>query len=933
MPDSVPNQPALHPTDDLPIDQTLADIGYNEPLKRQTPLDESENERPTLFDAPPSKPEARSNDDFQPGQVVQSEDGRARYEIQKVLHGGMGVVYLSYDLNDGTPIALKSIQTAVLSAGVAGIRERFYHEALTWIQLGKHPHIVQARTIQTLNGRPHIVLECINGADGLGTDLRGWIEHSQIDLTMALQFALQIAWAMDYATTQRPGLVHRDLKPANILVTFDGFAKVTDFGLAYSLADRQIAQRLLNPDTPDEVPKDIRLTRAGTIMGTAAYMSPEQTRGTSVDQRADIYALGVILYEMLVERPPFVYADWEALSVAHQTEAPAFDPIAEKLIPASVRDFTLACLEKRPESRPQTWAAVVTDLTRLYFDQTGHSLSSQTDGIQLELREVMSKAYGLTEIGHIPEALAEYERALQIAPPQEMAHVWARKGRTQRVAGQFDVAIDSLETSLEFDPDFAWTWRQLGVALDKAGRLDEALTAARNAYRLDPRDSWGGFNLAKLLVRKGERDEALPLLTRILDQDPAQAQSHALLGDLLSDMRQDEDALAAYDRAVQLIPHDPIFWKKKGKVLRTLGRLEEAAGALRQAATLDRSDGGAWKWYTLGDTLRELGRYAEALGAAQQALRLNAGYARAWGLQADALLHLKRFPEALNATEQAVRLDPAYSWAHRLRGVLLDRLDQPTEALAAYDRSLEHNGGDVWAWQGRAKVLARIGRRSEALESFGKAASFSSRSIRFWLIQAEELLRVNAPEEAQAAALRARDLELDNGGAWRLLGEALRRRGRYKQAYEAFDRATQLNPADSRAWDGRGQALSRLDELDEALSSFERAIQLAPRAVWYRLHQIEPLMKLGYHAEALDAAEGATRAAPQSIAAWEAVGRVMRRLDRHLDALAAYDRALRYDPDNAEVWRGKAKAYDALGDQAQAAACYQRLAALGQRPS
>jgi tetratricopeptide (TPR) repeat protein len=885
---------------------------------------DASDDNPTLPDMPLSarliaaRP-LHPDEDFRPGDEVKSEDGRSSYKIEKVMSGGMGVVYLAFDLNEKIPVALKTIQSAVLNSGIPGIRERFYHEALTWIQLGKHPNIVQARTIQTINGRPHIVLEYISGAEGLGTDLRGWITHRQLDLTLCLQFALQIAWAMGYATQQRPGLVHRDLKPANILISVDGIAKVTDFGLVYSLADREIAAG----QRPAE---DVQLTRAGTIMGTAAYMSPEQARAESVDQRADIYALGILLFEMLTGQLPFPYLDWEMLVEAHTQETPRFPPIAEKTIPAPIREFTLRCLAKSVTDRPADWDAVIRDLTALYQAQTGEAPANLLEGEKLELQDRLGKAYGLAELGHLTEALTEYDHALEAYP--DSPHLWARKGRAHRIAGQIEAAITALEQALYLNPEFAWAWRQYGVALDMAGRHAAALSAFEKAVALRPQDSWSTYNLAKLLVHLNRRDEALNYLNSTVENDPNHAQSHNLLGELLLEMGQTTDALNAFDAALRINPNAPVVWRRKGNALRKLGRLEEAVAAYRQAATSDRSADGAWKWYTLGDTLRELKRYPEALGAAQQALRADPSYVKAWTLQADVLLHLGRYDEALNAADQAVRLEPASSWLHRVRAVLLDRLNRPNEALAAYDSAIRLKENDAWAWQGRGLILLRMDKRPEALQAFQKAETFAPEGIRFWLRQAEALLRAREYDRTLAAVQKIHQIDPQNLEGFRLAGTASLRRGRFIPALDAFNAALQITQDNDRVWDGRGQTLMEMEDYAEALACFENAVNRAPRNLWYRLRMIEPLLKLGYLAEAQDTAEGVTRTDSNSAEAWEALGRVLMARDQPAEALSAFEQALQHNSKLGRAWYGKGKAYSALGDEANASACFGRVAEL-----
>ncbi|MBN2472663.1 MAG: serine/threonine protein kinase, partial [Anaerolineae bacterium] len=226
--------------------------------------------------------EAAAGDEFVPGERIED-----RYEVAHVLRGGMGVVYLCYDHEQRAPVAIKSFQSRFF--GNERAVARFVQEALTWIRLEKHTHIVQARLVRTIKDRPHIFLEHVSGPEGLGSDLQAWIDHSRISLPQAVTFALHIALGMQHAVRKVPGLVHRDLKPANILVSHDEVAKVTDFGLV-----RSVDAAYVPPAS--EADEDVsRLTRGGAIVGTAPYMSPEQCRAEDVDERSDIYAFGCIL--------------------------------------------------------------------------------------------------------------------------------------------------------------------------------------------------------------------------------------------------------------------------------------------------------------------------------------------------------------------------------------------------------------------------------------------------------------------------------------------------------------------------------------------------------------------------------------------------------------------------------------------------------------
>jgi serine/threonine protein kinase len=203
------------------------------------------------------------------------------YEIVEPLGaGGMGEVYKARDARLNRTVAIKTSH--------AQFSDRFEREARAIAALN-HPNICQLYDV----GPDYLVMELIDGPT-----LAGRIAGGRIPPAEALPIARQIAEALEAA--HEKGIVHRDLKPANIKITPDGAVKVLDFGLAKSEAAAAAAADSTNSPTLTISP-----TRAGMILGTAAYMSPEQARGAAVDQRSDIWSFGAVMYEMLAGRPAF----------------------------------------------------------------------------------------------------------------------------------------------------------------------------------------------------------------------------------------------------------------------------------------------------------------------------------------------------------------------------------------------------------------------------------------------------------------------------------------------------------------------------------------------------------------------------------------------------------------------------------------------------
>ncbi len=259
--------------------------------------------------------------------------------LEKLGEGGMGVVYKAEDLTLGRTVALKFLPPD--SVAREEDRARLVHEARAAAAL-LHPNICPIHEISEAEGRTFIAMACIEGRS-----LKDRIDDGPLPLDEALSLARQLGDAL--ASAHAKGIIHRDIKPANIMLTAEGRPMLMDFGLA-------------------KVSGTTKLTRTGTTMGTVAYMSPEQVQGREADHRSDIWALGVVLYEMVSGRAPFG-GDYEAAMLySILNEDP--EPLAVEGgdIPAGLDGIIAKALAKDPGHRYQGAAELVADLDALARD-------------------------------------------------------------------------------------------------------------------------------------------------------------------------------------------------------------------------------------------------------------------------------------------------------------------------------------------------------------------------------------------------------------------------------------------------------------------------------------------------------------------------------------------------------------------------------------
>ena len=467
-----------------------------------------------------------------------------RFQIQQEIgRGGMAVVYRAHDRHLDRYVAIKVLSPNLSNA--MGV-ERFQREIALMAKL-VHPGIVALFDSGEADGRLYYVMPFV-----AGENLRIRLQRERrMPVDDAIGFGADVCEALAYA--HGAGIVHRDVKPENIF-SVSGRAVLADFGIAHIAG---------TPDTSSH------LTSDGMVLGTVAYMSPEQASGApQIDGRSDLYSLGCVLYEMLSGAPPFTADQPMAMLMKHLTEAPR--PLRERNdgITITVGDLIDSLLAKQPDSRPANAGDVARALRAARNSgETMAAPAPPSDANRLVTEGFRSIHYGMSSgpavRTHLEEAGVYFKRALALEPRNARAltgmanwhYTMARAGLMPtdaafatgrefildalaaddrcaevhdslgKIALYYDddahSALRHIERSVSLDPDNAEARRFQSVVYKVLGRIDESIAAAKAGTKLSP-DLPGLWNgLGDALMSAGRNAEAVDALRRAITIQPA----------------------------------------------------------------------------------------------------------------------------------------------------------------------------------------------------------------------------------------------------------------------------------------------------------------------------------------------------------------------------------------------------------------------------
>lgn len=494
-----------------------------------------------------------------------------RYEVFKILSGGMGIVYICYDHKFKSPIALKTYHESIFFSEKA--RKVFEREALIWTELEKYPYIVRAYWIEKLGGRLFIALEYV-APDTYGRNTLSHYLNYHLSVEEIVKISLQFCYGIKYAYSKGVD-AHRDIKPENIMITADKTVKITDFGLAKAFSETQ-----LEGDFVPSVEKpslSIFQSKGKSICGTMPYMAPEQFDGRA-DIRTDIYSYGVVLFQMASGgRLPFIGKNFQEYEELHRHKK--VPSIFHPLLPIIKR-----CLMKDPWERYQNFFMLKEDLRKLYRRTTGKTFRPPRIP-KLEVSELFNKGISLSILGKYEEANSCFDGILKIEPRDEEA--WLHKGIVLGELNRHDEAIKCFDEAIRINPEMADALYCKGTILNKSEDPNEAIKCFNKALEIDPRNANVWFNMGNSYYRLKIFEKALHCYDEAVRNNPAHINAWIQKGFSCGSLEQIDEAIRCFEEAIKLDPKNAKAWFSKALAEDEAGKTEDAIKSLRNFIMLE----------------------------------------------------------------------------------------------------------------------------------------------------------------------------------------------------------------------------------------------------------------------------------------------------------------------------------------------------------
>lgn len=794
----------------------------------------------------------------------------------------MGSVWLAEDTRLHRQVALKTLRPADDDDSPA--RARLMREARAAAALN-HPHIAAVYDVLENNGHVVIVFEYVEGET-----LAARLAREQLPASAALDIGCQIAGALVAAHTH--GIVHRDLKPANVIVGAEGQVKVLDFGIARTLS---IGTTLTS---------DGHTATGIGLIGTPAYAAPEQMVSGAVDERADLYALGVMLFEMICGRRPFTGSDPIALaSTKLGKDAPPLSS-AGVLVPRELEQLVALLLARERGERPTSAASVLARLRAIY-DSMGTAAPAPASKRQmvapvLGIALVLAALVSLGVWGPLRRSSERADAGPPVVAVLPLVNISGDGSNDFLAAGIAESLISSLAAlpsvivlsraavtearnrtaeSSVLARDLGATYLVEGSVQESGGRLRVSLTLVRP----DRSVAWGDN-------AEGVIDQIFDLQSRLATMLTAALDVRVSAAERLrmnSQVTTSPEALNAYWQGRALLDRRDVD-----------GNLDSAVAAFNRALALDarfavaQAALGEAFWTQYVDT-RDPSWAQKATEAGLTALRLDPNRAEVRYTLAVTLAGGGRLDEAIEELHRALAMQPNYDDARRQLGQLLGRQGRVDEAVAEYRKALALTPNSSSTYGSMGLMLLGAARYDDAIAAFQKST----------------------------------ELQPDNYFGFQRLGTAYQTVGKVDLALENYEKAIALRPS-AQAFSNIGALHHGRGDFARAVEAYRQAIALRPNASATRRNLGDALAKLGRAAdaraaylEAVRLAEAELKVDPNDVRATASLAVFLAKAGQPDRAQQRIDQALRAAAEDVEVIF-RAAVVAALTDRPQEALGY-----------
>jgi serine/threonine protein kinase/tetratricopeptide (TPR) repeat protein len=712
-----------------------------------------------------------------------------RYHIEaEIGEGGMGKVYKAHDNDLDRTVALKLVRPEL--ARDASSLQRFKQELLLASRIS-HRNILRIHDLGDVGGIKFISMAYIQGMD-----LQDLIEKTgKLQTERVVNIAKQLASALEAAHAE--GVMHRDLKPRNVLITVDDHVFVSDFGLAKSLDAETTA-----------------MTRAGEVLGTPRYMSPEQAESKAADGRSDLYSLGVILYEMATGVVPFTGESSLQVMFQHVQQAPKDPRLVNPEVPEYLATIILKCLEKNPDQRYQSAAELLQDLesgtpptriVRLRIAETGYSKWMFAAmgivllvAVVLAVRPIRERVLGRSSTSATnPGSAAANAKFIAIMPLRVV-------GSDPALQYEAEGVVDALSAKL-------FQMKNVHLASPAAAeKINAADPVTKIAHQL------GSKLIVQGTMQSGAQNK-IDVVLNLSDATGRQLWTKDFSGVREDLLRMEDDIYNDVVTALELKPSEE----------------EQARSALRPT-----ENASAYELYLKGRNIlrgkRDIQGVRSAVDLFEQATKKDASFALAYAGLADACIVMYNLSQdatwsqkALSAAQQAERLNDEIPEVHFALGNAYRTTGKTNEAIAELKRALALAPNSDEGFRHLGDAYMDSGKENDALQAYQQAIDANPYYSLNYNSLGSVYFQLGQIQKAKDAFQKVVDLAPDSALGYSNLGAVNYQAGKWNDAILAFEKALKIRPSEI-LYSNMGGAYFYLGHRADAVTMFQKAVAMNP---------------------------------------------------------------------------------------------------------